>query len=340
MLTTFVVSIVLLTIGMVKVTNSMGDEYSGQVGKAGVFAKWKGRQYRRKYVIPSNPNTTKQQTVRTAFTNGVTAWHTYLTYQRQAYNYMASGQVLSGYNLFLRRYQNAVLAGDPAPSAPVIGWRQVISAQSAVVDETLPAATETLALAGAPVKAGTLTLTPNTCGIAVKAYIELDRGVVRYNVANGHTATLSYEAGGRTIVKEALPNGTGGALEHRMDYWPIDIGTCEFYDNDAVVDGIEIDLTGGNIRLTNTLGGDATGDIDYYSVTAANDCKLEIKKADTSFVAFRGYSDSNGELPGAVTVEDQNYDVVFSKPGFNTDIRSNVAATAAMQDETVLLVAP
>ncbi|GAI60341.1 unnamed protein product [marine sediment metagenome] len=49
---------------MVKIINIFGDVYSGQAGKAGVFAKWKGRQYRRKYVIPANPKTTMQLLVR------------------------------------------------------------------------------------------------------------------------------------------------------------------------------------------------------------------------------------------------------------------------------------
>ncbi|GAI00952.1 unnamed protein product [marine sediment metagenome] len=54
---------------MVKIINIFGDVYSGQAGKAGVFAKWKGRQYRRKYVIPANPKTTMQIAVRNSFTN-------------------------------------------------------------------------------------------------------------------------------------------------------------------------------------------------------------------------------------------------------------------------------
>ena len=64
---------------MVKIVNIFGDQYSGQAGKAGVFAKWKGRQYRRAYVIPANPNTTKQQEVRQNLANAVTLWHLYNT---------------------------------------------------------------------------------------------------------------------------------------------------------------------------------------------------------------------------------------------------------------------
>jgi len=49
---------------MVKIINIFGDQYSGQAGKAGVFAKWKGRQYRRAYVIPANPKSPMQQIIR------------------------------------------------------------------------------------------------------------------------------------------------------------------------------------------------------------------------------------------------------------------------------------
>ena len=90
---------------MVKITNIFGDSYSGQAGKAGVFAKWKGRQYRRAYVIPSNPNTTKQQSVRTNLSNAIDRWHEYQTEQRRAYGYMSAGLVMSGFNLFVSRWQ-------------------------------------------------------------------------------------------------------------------------------------------------------------------------------------------------------------------------------------------
>ena len=58
---------------MVKITNIFGDRYSGQAGKAGVFATWKGRQYRRSYVIPANPKSTSQVLWRSIFKCGLYA---------------------------------------------------------------------------------------------------------------------------------------------------------------------------------------------------------------------------------------------------------------------------
>ncbi|GAI66443.1 unnamed protein product, partial [marine sediment metagenome] len=110
---------------MVKIINIFGDVYSGQAGKAGVFAKWKGRQYRRKYVIPANPKTTMQIAVRNSFTNAVTAWHIYGSLMRLCYSYLATGLVMSGFNLLVSRWQKAATTGQDLPLAPLKGIKQV-----------------------------------------------------------------------------------------------------------------------------------------------------------------------------------------------------------------------
>lgn len=40
---------------------------SGQIGKTQVYAAWKGRPYARRYVVPSNPNSTGQAETRSTF---------------------------------------------------------------------------------------------------------------------------------------------------------------------------------------------------------------------------------------------------------------------------------
>ncbi|GAI39962.1 unnamed protein product [marine sediment metagenome] len=106
---------------MVKIKNIFGDEYSGAAGKAGVFAKWKGRQYRRKYVIPANPNTTMQKTVRGHFSSAVALWHTWPSLKKRAYSYLCSGLVMSGFNLLVKRYQLWKLVGKPEVLDPIHG---------------------------------------------------------------------------------------------------------------------------------------------------------------------------------------------------------------------------
>lgn len=48
---------------------------SGQLGKALVFFPWKGLDVVREYIVPSNPNTTSQQTQRAYVTAAVAAIH-------------------------------------------------------------------------------------------------------------------------------------------------------------------------------------------------------------------------------------------------------------------------
>ncbi|GAI96508.1 unnamed protein product, partial [marine sediment metagenome] len=110
---------------MVKIRNIFGDEYSGQAGKAGVFAKWKGRQYRRKYVIPANPKTTMQQFVRDHFTAAIGLWHTWSSLQKRAYSYLATGLVMSGFNLLVRRYQLWKLKAKTSVQDPLQGIKQI-----------------------------------------------------------------------------------------------------------------------------------------------------------------------------------------------------------------------
>ena len=46
----------------------------GQIGKSVVFSVWRGVAYARQYTIPSNPNTTEQQTTRTVFATLQAVW--------------------------------------------------------------------------------------------------------------------------------------------------------------------------------------------------------------------------------------------------------------------------
>lgn len=61
---------------------------SGQIGKTQVYSKWKGRPYARRYIVPSNPNTTAQQSVRGVF-----------SFLNDLYKYLPAG-ALNGWNLY------------------------------------------------------------------------------------------------------------------------------------------------------------------------------------------------------------------------------------------------
>jgi len=355
---------------MVKIINIFGDVYSGQAGKAGVFAKWKGRQYRRKYVIPANPKTTMQVAVRGHFTNAIAAWHVYHSLQRLVYSYLATGLVMSGFNLLVSRWQKAATKNLTLPIAPKEGIKQVASA-SAEKSETAPAPTaHVFTLGFKPVNIGSLTFTKGTTGVAQDAYVDREMGDVRIPVAitkidgakdtgaaiaEGDKLLISYNSGGRTITREELfvvgAGGTeipakaaiGDAL--RTAYSPIDFGSVvvETLDVSAEVytqlESLEIDNVDGKIYYDLTDSAQADDKVEYTSFTIIANAKLEICKVDTSFITWRAYSNANGHIPVAQTIEDETYDWTLSAGAYVSVIRAAQSAVLATKHELVVMEA-
>lgn len=96
---------------MAKVTGPlMSMDASGQLGKALVFAKWKGQNYVRQYVIPMNPNSVDQVAIRGIVGAASVAWKNGATVgaiaidaaYKLAYNTAAAGSGMSGFNLFIK----------------------------------------------------------------------------------------------------------------------------------------------------------------------------------------------------------------------------------------------
>lgn len=357
---------------MVKVTNVFGDSYSGAAGKAGVFAHWKGRQYRRKYVIPANPNTTMQQIVRNSFRAAGEIWKTLTSVQRLAYSYLATGLVMSGMNLFIKRWQIASTRALATPTAPVQGIKQIASDTGSQTDAGLTA-NKNFSLGFSPVKIGSLTYTPLTGDTkGVDAYIELDTGNVRIPVdiedthgvdadgvavAEDDQLVISYRSRGRTVTQEILFTvGSAGtkipamvtiADALRTAYYPIDFGTeaapvvVELYDKSldsyytlaslSILNVVEESM----IRFDRDQPVDATSHVDYTSYTPIEGAKLEVVKADTSFITWRKYSDSLGQIPVAETVEDAPYDWSLTAPGFLAITRAAQNAVLAAGHELV-----
>ncbi|GAI72321.1 unnamed protein product [marine sediment metagenome] len=209
---------------MVKIINIFGDQYSGQAGKAGVFAKWKGRQYRRAYVIPANPKTLMQKWIRDAFKEAIRVWHTYHSIQRLAYSYLATGLVMSGMNLLVRRWQNATAKSEALPLTPKEGIKQIASASLPNVDQATGAVDNPCTLTSKPVSIGTVLFTSATVTEPQAAQVDIEMGDVRIPTAIigtlGETETpgevlvvgdrllIDYTSGGRTIVDEELALAT------------------------------------------------------------------------------------------------------------------------------------
>lgn len=96
---------------MAKVTGPlMSMDASGTIGDALTFAKWKGRNYVRQYVIPTYSNTTLQAKVRDIVRDASLAWKAGSTVggvaidpaYKLAYNQAAVAYSVSGFNLFIK----------------------------------------------------------------------------------------------------------------------------------------------------------------------------------------------------------------------------------------------
>ncbi len=355
---------------MVKIINIFGDQYSGQAGKAGVFAKWKGRQYRRAYVIPANPKTTMQERVRGYFTNAITAWHTYHSIQRLVYSYLATGLVMSGMNLLVRRWQLAATKALTLPLPPQEGIKQIASALLPNTDQVTGAVDNPCTLTSKPVSIGTVVFTSATVTPDQAAEVDIEMGDVRIltaligtlgetetpttPLAAGDKLLISYTSGGRTIVDEELAEvtevtGDSGwefkAQTLRTAFSPIDFESVVLKILDASettktqIESEECDNINGQTYLDNTEFYSATDTHTYTSFTPLEDAKLEVTKVDTSFITWRRYSDANGHIPIAQTIEDETYDWTLSAGTYVSVIRAAQSAVKATEHELVVMTA-
>jgi len=90
---------------------------SGQLAKTLVFAKWKGVDYARQYVIPANPNSAAQQTQRGYLETALAQWHdvssVLIALDKTNLNRKASVShlILSGFNQYVKMYIDSRVAG-------------------------------------------------------------------------------------------------------------------------------------------------------------------------------------------------------------------------------------
>jgi len=92
---------------MVKVTApAMSLDASGTLGKALVFSKWKGRNYVRTRVIPSNPKSGGQVGVRAMFKFLTQIWQSLTDANQATWEDRADDMVVSPFNAFISYNQN------------------------------------------------------------------------------------------------------------------------------------------------------------------------------------------------------------------------------------------
>jgi len=355
----------------VKITNIFGDRYSGAAGKAGVFAIWKGIQYRRRYVIPSNPQTTKQTSVRNHFANSVALWHSFSQYMHRAYEYLASGQAISGFNLLVRRYQNWKLKGATAVADPIEGIKQIGHSKTGGSDvyTALGAGHDTLTHSPVVIVSAMHKDTSNDP--VTNAVIDVEMGDIRIPLeitktdgikdagvalAEGDELRINYKSAGREITGELLYTVLAGGtipaeatLENgnRTKYWPIDLDSAVIYTVDdpsgaateTELEALSVDNRNGMIRFSGVVAPADTDKITYDYYTAIEDAKLETVKSDTSFVTWREYSDADGFIGIAQTIYDQPYDCSVEASGYNPVVTAAQNASLQAAHEYIAMTA-
>ena len=92
----------------------------GQLGKTLVYAIWKGLNYCRSYVIPTNPETAAQMTIRGYFTDAVAAYQAETQATRDAWNaaIKALGWAMTGFNYYVAEYIKYLIAHTGTPPTP------------------------------------------------------------------------------------------------------------------------------------------------------------------------------------------------------------------------------
>ena len=98
---------------------------SGRMGDL-VFYTAYSRQLARRYVIPRNPDTPAQNTVRSRFKDAVRRWQSLDDRKKALWREKAAGSASSGYNLFIREYLLAASQNDipqsrlSSPATPLL----------------------------------------------------------------------------------------------------------------------------------------------------------------------------------------------------------------------------
>ena len=94
---------------------------SGTIGDAITYSNWKGLPYVRSRVIPANPQTTSQVSIRTLLTSAVSIWQDDAQVpatSRLSWDYYASGTGMSGFNRYMKKLIAANWPGNEATTVP------------------------------------------------------------------------------------------------------------------------------------------------------------------------------------------------------------------------------
>lgn len=80
---------------------------SGTIGDVITYSNWKGLAYVRTRVIPANPQTAGQTSIRNTLTGGVSAWQDTASVpatSKASWDFYASGTGMSGFNRYIKKF--------------------------------------------------------------------------------------------------------------------------------------------------------------------------------------------------------------------------------------------
>lgn len=127
---------------MAKVTGPlMSLDASGTVAGTATFSKWKGRNYVRQRVIPSNPQTAAQTAVRAMFAGLVALWKANTEALTAAFDTRAKQLNISAFNAFVGYNQTQVSQGkfpaDQVDAVPVAPEENISDLDNTVANRTV-----------------------------------------------------------------------------------------------------------------------------------------------------------------------------------------------------------
>ncbi len=95
-------------------------EARGKLASSLVYAVWKGLNYCRQYVIPHNPETAAQVTIRGYFTDAVAAYQAEDQATKDAWDaaIKALGWPMTGFNYYVGKYIRYLIDNGGTPPVP------------------------------------------------------------------------------------------------------------------------------------------------------------------------------------------------------------------------------
>ena len=194
---------------MVKVSGpAFSLDASGTIGKTLVFSKWKGRNYIRSHVIPSNPRSGGQTGMRAMFSFLAKAWTTLSAGEQSSWEDRAAQLIASEFNAFMSYNQ--------------FRWRNF----------TAPSKDEPAATADTPATLGALSLTLGVRSITVsQAVTTADDG---WGILIFRSPTGTFDTAYDNLVAVGTVSGTDAVVY--VDS-PLDPGTYYYDTREFTADG-------------------------------------------------------------------------------------------------------